>query len=90
MLGHSQPATTNRYTNLAPDPVAMDHVCWGILDAERASHGWQPVARMGIAGNNRSGTEQHYLRQPEHVELAGQLGLGVFDPARIEHRRVDV
>jgi hypothetical protein len=73
---------------LATDPVAMDHVGWDILDAERAARGWAPVARMGVAGNNRSGTEAFYLRQPEHVELAGSLGLGVFDPARIEYRRL--
>jgi len=71
----------------ATDPVALDHVGWGILDAERASRGWRPVAQMGVAGNNRSGTEAFFLRQPEHVELAGQLGLGVFDPDRIEYRR---
>jgi hypothetical protein len=74
----------------ATDPVAMDHVGWDILDAERAKRGWEPVAKMGLAGNNRSGTEQFHLRQPEHVELGGQLGLGVFDPAGIEYRRVEV
>jgi hypothetical protein len=72
---------------LATDPVALDHVGWDILDAERAQRGWQPVAKMGVAGNNRSGTEAFYLRQPEHVELAGRLGLGVFDAAKIEYRR---
>jgi uncharacterized protein (DUF362 family) len=74
----------------ATDPVALDHVCWDIVDAERAKRGWQPVAKMGVAGNNRSGTEAFHLRQPEHVELAGTLGLGIFDPARIEHQRVQV
>jgi uncharacterized protein (DUF362 family) len=72
----------------ATDPVALDHVGWDILDAERAQRGWAPVARMGVAGNNRSGTEAFHLRQPEHVTLAGLLGLGVFDPARIEYRTV--
>lgn len=72
------------------DPVAMDRVGWDILDAERARNGWQPVANMGLHGNNRSGTEQHWLRQPEHVTLAAELGLGIFDPARIEHLRVEM
>jgi hypothetical protein len=29
-------------------------------------------------------------RQPEHVALAGLLGLGVFDANRIEHRLVEL
>jgi hypothetical protein len=73
---------------VATDPVAMDHVGWDMLDGVRARHGWAPVARMGVAGNNRSGTEAFHLRQPEHVPLAEVLGLGIFDPSRIEHRRI--
>lgn len=73
---------------VATDPVAMDHVGWDILDGVRARHGWAPVARMGVAGNNRSGNEAFYLRQPEHVPLAAKLGLGEFEPDRIEHRKV--
>jgi uncharacterized protein (DUF362 family) len=72
----------------ATDPVAMDHIGWDIIDAERARRGWAPVASMGISGNNRSDGEQFYLREPVHVELAGNLGLGIFDPARIEYRRI--
>ena len=33
-------------------------------------------------------TEEFNLRQPEHVVLAGELGLGVFPRERIEHRCV--
>jgi uncharacterized protein (DUF362 family) len=73
---------------VATDPVALDHVGWDLIDTVRARHGWAPVHRMGLAGNNRSGNEAFYLRQPEHVTLAGQMGLGEFDPARIEYRRI--
>ncbi len=72
------------------DPVAMDHVGWDLLDAERARRGWRPVAEMGLAGNNRSTSEQFHLRQPEHVTLGGFLELGVFEPERIEYRRVEI
>ncbi len=27
--------------------------------------------------------------QPEHIELAGALGLGVFDPAKIHLKKID-
>jgi uncharacterized protein (DUF362 family) len=74
----------------ATDPVALDHVGMDVLDAERAARGWPPVARMGLDGNNRSGGEQFTMRQPEHVELSGFLELGLFDPARIEYRRVEL
>ncbi|MGE3803620.1 MAG: DUF362 domain-containing protein [Gemmataceae bacterium] len=33
----------------ATDPVALDHVGWDIIDAERVRRGWQPVAQMGRA-----------------------------------------
>lgn len=104
----------------ATDPVALDHVCWDILDARRAREGWPPVERMGwlhqadyaqaastaaplAAGSplealllqaataNRMegrGTEVFNVRQPDHVMLAGELGLGVFERDRISYRRV--
>jgi hypothetical protein len=31
-----------------------------------------------------------YRMQPEHVEIAGALGLGVFDDARIELREFEL
>lgn len=35
-------------------------------------------------------TEIFDRRQPEHIILAGTMGLGVFDARRIEHRRIEV
>jgi hypothetical protein len=35
-------------------------------------------------------TEVFDRRQPEHVILAGTIGLGVFDATQIEHRRIDL
>jgi uncharacterized protein (DUF362 family) len=34
--------------------------------------------------------EQFDRRQPEHIILAGTIGLGVFDPEKIEHRRIEM
>jgi uncharacterized protein (DUF362 family) len=104
----------------ATDPVALDHVGWDIIDAERARQGWQPVARMGklqttpraalssrlaslaaraptdsgtlaiLSQGNRANqeTEQFDRRQPEHIILAGTIGLGIFDASRIEHKQI--
>jgi uncharacterized protein (DUF362 family) len=104
----------------ATDPVAMDHVCWDVIDTKRAFEGWQPVAKMGLlskvpavtlsprlaalAGLGRpeaaavaiddyqkipdgSASEGFNLRTPDHIILAGQIGLGTWDARQIEHRR---
>jgi uncharacterized protein (DUF362 family) len=68
----------------ATDPVAMDHVGWDIIDAKRAEEGWLPVARMGQVLDQKG--EQFDRRQPEHIILAGTIGLGEFDAGKIEHR----
>ncbi len=104
----------------ATDPVALDHVGWEIIDAQRVKMGWPPVAQMGLlhlshpltvrtflsvlAASNPTealalnavarnthdgrGSEVLNVRQPEHVSLAGLLGLGVFDRQRIWHQQV--
>ena len=87
----------------ATDPVALDHVGWEIIDAKRAAEGWPSVASMGtdaqsairtdIKGNDgKPYPEQFHIRQPQHVQLAATLGLGVFDKAdpRFEHRRIEL
>ena len=38
----------------ATDPVALDHVCWDIIDKKRAGLGWAPVARMGWLYQNEA------------------------------------
>jgi hypothetical protein len=104
----------------ATDPVALDHVCWDVLNAKRAEEGWPPVEQMGwlyqtpsvqaasalvpladvaplaqatltAASVNRiegRTTELFNVRQPEHVTLAGQLGLGEFAREKIRYRLI--
>jgi hypothetical protein len=104
----------------ATDPVAMDHVGWDIIDAQRTRLGlpkagdmgpyrYQPeilararaaalagahlmqAATLAAAGEFVHGgslSEVFDRRQPEHIYLAGTIGLGEFDPNRITHRRV--
>ena len=82
----------------ATDPVALDHIGWEILDAKRAQEGWPGVARMGSDAQSgiqpevmgRDGTERYHIRQPQHVPLAGILGLGTFDRHTIDHQRFQV
>src|SRR5262245_23329608 len=105
----------------ATDPVALDHVGWDIIDAQRAREGWLPVSQMGraqptsghalpphvaalAATNPWAGTlaAANYLtvpdgrvsefdrRQPEHIMLAGLIGLGRFDAREIDHRVIEL
>ncbi len=83
---------------LATDPVALDHVGWRIIDEKRAAEGMPKVGSMGLdahanltdpPGTGRP-TEQFHIRQPEHVSLAGTGGLGIFDRAAIDHRKVNL
>ncbi len=79
----------------ATDPVALDHVGWRIIDAKRAAEGLPRVAEMGVdayAGLHEfrpsRPSEQFHIRQPQHIALAAAAGLGVFDMAAIDHRRL--
>ena len=69
----------------ATDPVAVDRVGWTVLDDQRAKMGMAPIA---IAQKD---DDSVFVRmQPEFVELAGGLGLGVSDEARIDLRRISL
>jgi hypothetical protein len=72
----------------ATDPVALDMVAWDTIDTKRVQQGWLPVARMERQVGEGRDTEVFDRRQPEHILLAGILGLGNWRPEDIEHRRV--
>jgi hypothetical protein len=96
--GASTPEWTweNNALFFATDPVAMDHIAWNIIDAKRKEKGLPPVAAVGKVGLDAD-REGFDIRQPQHIRLAANLGLGVFDlqPARrgapsITHRVVEL
>ena len=67
----------------ATDPVAVDRVGWNVLDDKRREVGMQPIA-LGYADNDST-----FVRmQPEHVDIAGLLGLGEADEANIDLKRI--
>jgi hypothetical protein len=63
----------------ATDPVAMDHVLWRYIDAKRAEKGLPPVGASGKLGLDPLKTEGFDIRQPQHIRLAANLGLGLFE-----------
>lgn len=69
----------------ATDPVALDHIGWEVIDAKRESVGMKKLVE---SLPDKNSTFVH--RQPEHVEIAGALGLGVWDRKKIDLRKVSV
>lgn len=73
------------WLNQAPHAQVTDHLTalgsGGPLDAAALA-----VASRHFDGGR--GSEAFNLRQPDHVILAGKLGLGVFDRHEIAHQVV--
>ncbi|MBL8295948.1 MAG: DUF362 domain-containing protein [Bryobacterales bacterium] len=69
----------------ATDPVAVDKVGWKALDEKRREMGLAPVA---LSKPDKVSTRLNC--QPEHIEIAASLGLGVFDEAKIDLRTIEV
>jgi uncharacterized protein (DUF362 family) len=88
-LYHGGPSARPRFVwehrtlYFATDPVALDHVCWKEIDKKRAEVGMQPIAEAPP-----DQFTSFLRRQPEHVEIAGALGLGVWEEAKMEIRRL--
>jgi uncharacterized protein (DUF362 family) len=63
----------------ATDPVALDRTGWQVIDAKRRQSGLSVVAE---ARPDQHST--YFRRQPEHIEIAGALGLGEWKAEKIE------
>ena len=66
----------------ATDPVALDRIGWQEIDRKRVSVGMKPIAEA-----KPDAFSSFLNRQPEHVEIAGALGLGVWEERRIDVRK---
>ncbi len=61
------------------DPVAMDRIGLQVLDAQRVKMGKLPIALATVDDDSR------FVRmQPEHIDIAGLLGLGEGDLSKIQ------
>lgn len=74
----------------ATDPVALDHVEWRIIDEKRKAMNLPPVAATGKLALDPLGTEGFDVRQPQHIALAANLGLGLFDFKSPKGRRFSI
>ena len=67
----------------ATDPVALDHICWKAIDEKRLAMGMKT-----IADDRPDKYSTFWNRQPEHVEIAGAMGLGEWNESKIDWRRI--
>ncbi len=77
---------------IGTDPVAMDHILIDIIEAKRKAEGAVSIfdrSREHL-GNNRDPNKNAYIREPGHVEYASKLGLGVYDEAKIQVKKVEL
>jgi len=67
----------------ATDPVALDRTCWKAIDEKRLAMGMKT-----IADDRPDKYSTFWNRQPEHVEIAGAMGLGEWNESKIDIRRI--
>lgn len=67
----------------ATDPVALDHICWKAIDDKRVSVGMKKITE-----DLPDKFSTFVRRQPEHVEIAGALGLGEWNESKLKVRQV--
>ena len=68
----------------ATDPVSLDHIGWQAIDAQRVKVGRKPLLE-----DLPDKFSTFARRQPEHVEIAGALGLGEWDLKKIDLRLIN-
>jgi uncharacterized protein (DUF362 family) len=86
-LYHGGPGSNNRKQFVwahntiyfASDPVAMDRIGWEAIDEKRVASGMKK-----LADDLPDKFATFIRRQPEHVEIAGALGLGEWDRKKIQ------
>jgi uncharacterized protein (DUF362 family) len=75
----------HRTLYFATDPVALDRIGWEVIDAKRVTAGMKKLVEDLP---DRFSTFVH--RQPEHIEIAGALGLGEWNRDKIDLRALHV
>ena len=70
--------------------MALDHIEWDIIDAKRIAMNLPPVAASGGKAIDPLKSEGFDVRQPQHIALAGALGMGFFDHKSPRGRRFSI
>lgn len=104
MVWHGGPLTQNQdfiypagLLLMSTDPVALDTIELAAIDKKRQEEGAPSVWDRNPKSLTKDGREFYtdagknlFYRQPGHIAAAGKLGLGVSDPAQIDHRKLQM
>jgi uncharacterized protein (DUF362 family) len=83
--GKPQFVWEHRTLYFGTDPVAIDTVGLQAIDAKRVAVGMKKTA------DDTPDQFDHFIhKQPEHIELAGAMGLGEFDEKKIDLRKIRI
>ncbi len=76
------------------DPVAIDRLLLDVIVNKRKAEGalsiWDRNIANVKAGHDTDIRVNHFIREPGHIEYAGNLGLGVYDLERIKVTSLEV
>ena len=77
--------TEHKTMYFATDVVASDRIGWTAINAEREKKGLPPEESAGPDTYDRFD-----VRQPQHIDEAGKMGLGEWRENRIDFRRITI
>ena len=79
---------------IGTDPVAMDRQVIDMVEAKRKEMGapsvWDRSLEHVDGARAMDPNFNAFIREPGHIEFAGNLGLGVYDQDKIHHWRIEV
>jgi hypothetical protein len=83
--GRAQYIWEHKTMYFATDPVALDKTGLKVIDGKRKQVGMLPIAL------SKPDDASHFLNcQVEHIEIAGNLGLGIFDDEKIQVKHLNL
>jgi uncharacterized protein (DUF362 family) len=76
------------------DPVAIDRLLLDVIEEKRREENaisvWDRSASNVHAGFNNDPNANNFIREPGHIEFAGNLGLGISDLKQIRQKEIRV
>jgi uncharacterized protein (DUF362 family) len=101
---HAGPFSTDKRYRFYPkqmkfgtDPVAIDRLLIDVIDNKRKQEGaisvWERDMKYyspNLADWQANPNVNRFIREPGHIEYASTLGLGIYDPAKIQHTELTV
>jgi uncharacterized protein (DUF362 family) len=76
------------------DQVAMDRLLIDIIEDKRKAEGalsvWDRSMKNITRGRTVSPTQNRFIREPGHIEYAGNMGMGTYDIKKIRLKKIEL